>query len=65
VKEYDLYVPLTYNDGTPVEPETIERIGLRLLEEFGVGLPQPASLTLLSLGLAAAAGLAWQRRRAI
>ena len=43
MKEYDLYVPLTYNDGTPVEPETIERIGLRLLEEFGgvTFFPQP------------------------
>jgi hypothetical protein len=21
MKEYDLYVPLTYNDGTPIEPK--------------------------------------------
>ncbi len=43
MKEYDLYVPLTYNDGTPVEAKTIERIGQRLLERFGgvTFFPQP------------------------
>jgi hypothetical protein len=43
VKEYDLYVPLTYNDGTPIEPGTIERIGQGLLEQFGgvTFFPQP------------------------
>jgi hypothetical protein len=43
VKEYDLYVPLTYNDGTPIEAKTIERIGRRLLEQFGgvTFFPQP------------------------
>ena len=43
MKEYDLYVPLTYNDGTPVEAKTIERIGQRLLEQFGgvTFFPQP------------------------
>jgi hypothetical protein len=43
VKEYDLYVPLTYNDGGPVEPRTIERIGQRLLDQFGgvTFFPQP------------------------
>jgi hypothetical protein len=35
VKEYELYVPLTYNDGSPVEPRKIDRIGERLLERFG------------------------------
>ena len=35
MKEYDLYVPLNYNDGTPVEAKLIERIGQRLLEQFG------------------------------
>jgi hypothetical protein len=35
VKESDLYVPLTYNDGTLLEAKTIERIGQRLLEQFG------------------------------
>ena len=43
MKEYDLYVPLTYNDGTPIEAKTIERIGQRLLERFGgvTFFPQP------------------------
>jgi hypothetical protein len=43
VKEYDLYVPLTYNDGTPIEPKTIERIGRSLLRQFGgvTFFPQP------------------------
>jgi hypothetical protein len=35
VKEYELYVPLTYNDGTPVAAKTIERIGQDLLEQYG------------------------------
>jgi hypothetical protein len=35
VKEYELYVPLTYNDGSPVDQKQIERIGERLLEQFG------------------------------
>ena len=43
MKEYDLYVPLNYNDGTPVEAKLIERIGQRLLEQFGgvTFFPQP------------------------
>ena len=43
MKEYDLYLPLTYNDGTPVDAKTIERIGQRLLEQFGgvTFFPQP------------------------
>ena len=43
MKEYDLYVPLTYNDGSPIEPKTIERIGRGLLEQFGgvTFFPQP------------------------
>jgi hypothetical protein len=43
VKEYDLFVPLTYNDGSPIEPKTIERIGQRPLEQFGAVtfFPQP------------------------
>jgi hypothetical protein len=42
-KEYEVYVPLTYNDGNPVQPEKVERIGERLLEEFGgvTFFPQP------------------------
>jgi hypothetical protein len=34
VKEYEIYIPLFYNDGTPVEDKKIERIGERLLEKF-------------------------------
>jgi hypothetical protein len=36
-------VPLTYNDGTPIEAKTIDRIGQRLLERFGgvTFFPQP------------------------
>jgi hypothetical protein len=43
VKEYDLYLPLTYNDGTPITEKTIEHIGRRLLEQFGgvTFFPQP------------------------
>jgi hypothetical protein len=43
VKEYDLYVPLTYNDGTSIEAKTIERIGQTLLKQFGgvTFFPQP------------------------
>ena len=43
MKEFEIYVPLAYNDGSPVEPAKIERIGEDLLEQFG-GLtyfPQP------------------------
>jgi hypothetical protein len=43
VKEYDLYVPLNYNDGSPVELKRLERLQERLLEQFeGVTFfPQP------------------------
>lgn len=43
MKEYELYVPLTFNDGTPVADEIIDRIGERLLEQFGgcTFFPQP------------------------
>jgi hypothetical protein len=34
VKEYDIYVPLTYNDGSPVEASKVEAIGERLLHFF-------------------------------
>ncbi len=34
-REYDLYLPLTYNDGTPVEPEKIERLKKRVHDRFG------------------------------
>ncbi|MBI4613500.1 MAG: hypothetical protein HY720_07820 [Planctomycetes bacterium] len=35
MREYDLYVPLTYNDGTPIEPEKLGRLKDRLLDAFG------------------------------
>jgi hypothetical protein len=43
VKEYDVYVPLQLNDGTPVDDELIDRLGERLLEQFGgcTYFPQP------------------------
>lgn len=43
VKESDLYVPLAYNDGRPIEGRKLVRLRERLLAEFG-GLtffPQP------------------------
>ena len=43
MKEYDLFVPLYYNDGRPVEPQTFQALQQRLLQQFG-GLtffPQP------------------------
>jgi hypothetical protein len=43
VKEYDLFVPLRYNDGTPVEAVKFQVLQARLLEYFnGVTFfPQP------------------------
>jgi hypothetical protein len=43
VKEYDLYVPLFLNDGTPVSDEFIDALGQRLLNRFGgcTFFPQP------------------------
>ena len=35
MKEYELYVPLTHNDGSPVDPETLVQLRERLLEQFG------------------------------
>jgi hypothetical protein len=35
VKEYDLYVPRNYNDGSPVEKEKLKRIKRLLTDEFG------------------------------
>jgi hypothetical protein len=43
VKEYDIYIPLKYNDGTPVEPRKFQHLQRLLLDRFG-GLtffPQP------------------------
>ncbi len=35
MKEYDVYVPLNYNDGTPVEIQKIFSIQEQLLKTFG------------------------------
>jgi len=43
VKEYDIFVPLYYNDGTPIEPAKFQHLQALLLERFE-GLtyfPQP------------------------
>ena len=34
MKEFEIYIPLTYNDGSPIEDRKIERIGKRLLTYF-------------------------------
>jgi hypothetical protein len=34
VKEYDLYIPLTYNDGSPVESRKLLRLRNRLLRQL-------------------------------
>ncbi len=43
MKEYDIFVPLTYNDGKQIEVAKLRRLQNSLIEEFG-GLtffPQP------------------------
>ena len=43
MKEYDIFVPLYFNDGSPVEAEKFQQLQERLLDRFG-GLtffPQP------------------------
>lgn len=42
-KEYDVFLPLNYNDGAPVEPKKFRDLQVRLLEYFnGVTFfPQP------------------------
>lgn len=43
MKEYDIFIPLYYNDGTPIEPAKFQDLQARLLERFE-GLtyfPQP------------------------
>jgi hypothetical protein len=43
VKEYDLFIPLYYNDGRPIEPQKFQVLQQQLLDQFG-GLtffPQP------------------------
>jgi hypothetical protein len=34
VREYDLFIPLFYNDGTPIEPHKHRRLQDRLLDKF-------------------------------
>jgi hypothetical protein len=34
-RRYDLYLPLTYNDGRPIEDEKFDAVERRLLERFG------------------------------
>jgi hypothetical protein len=43
VKEYDLYLPLTYNDGNPIEAKKFQAVQQELLDEFGgvTYFPQP------------------------
>ncbi len=35
MREYELYVPLHYNDGRPIEPEKLVGLKRRLVDEFG------------------------------
>lgn len=43
MKEYDLFIPLYYNDGKPIEPHKLQDLQQELLEQFdGVTFfPQP------------------------
>ena len=43
VKEYDIFVPMYYNDGAPVEPRKLRDLQVRLLEYFQgfTFFPQP------------------------
>ena len=43
VKEYDLFVPLNYNDGRQVEPKKFQDLQKQLLDHFGglTFVPQP------------------------
>jgi hypothetical protein len=35
VKEYDIFVPLRYNSGTPIEAVKLQRLQATLLDQFG------------------------------
>ena len=35
MREYELYVPLLYNDGRPIEQEKLRQLKARLVSEFG------------------------------
>jgi hypothetical protein len=43
VKEYDLFVPLRYNDGSAIEPRKLRDLQVRLVEYFNgcTFFPQP------------------------
>jgi hypothetical protein len=43
VKEYELFLPLTHNDGSPIDAREIEIVGDALLAQFGgmTFAPQP------------------------
>ncbi len=43
VKEYEIFIPLYFNDGTPIDPGFIPTLRVKLLEQFdGVTFfPQP------------------------
>jgi hypothetical protein len=43
VKEYDIFIPLYYNDGSPIEPAKFRKLQSRLLEKFEgfTYFPQP------------------------
>ena len=43
MKEYDIYIPLNYNDGTPIEARKYQDLQRRLLDHFGgvTFFPQP------------------------
>jgi hypothetical protein len=43
VKEYDIFVPLNYNDGSPVEGNKLQALQNKLLNQFGgvTFFPQP------------------------
>jgi hypothetical protein len=35
MKEYDIYVPLSNNDGTPIDPQKLKGLKKRLVDHFG------------------------------
>ena len=35
IKKYEIYLPLKYNDGEPIEPEKIKRVRVELIAVFG------------------------------
>src|SRR3954463_8569578 len=35
MKEYEIYLPTTYNDGTPIDAEVVEQLKRELAQAFG------------------------------